>query len=101
VAPHAGARAREAAVQCDLLRCVVPSPFRASIVDAAWRAWEDGCVVKLARGIEEERAFERLPILADALEEAGCADEALLGHCRGPGPHALGCWVVDAVLDRS
>jgi hypothetical protein len=52
----------------------------------------------LAAAISAERAFERLPVLADALEEAGCADADILGHLRGPRPHGLGCWVVDGLL---
>lgn len=51
----------------------------------------------LADGIHADRAFDRLPILADALEEAGCDDCELLAHCRGPGPHAFGCWALDLV----
>ena len=56
--------------------------------------------VKLAQGIYEERAFDRLPILADALEDAGCDNADILSHCRGPGPHARGCWVVDLLLGK-
>jgi hypothetical protein len=52
----------------------------------------------LARGIRQEEAFDRLPILADALQEAGCDDAVVLDHCRGPGPHVRGCWVVDLLL---
>jgi hypothetical protein len=48
--------------------------------------------------INEEGRFEALPILADALEEAGCRDADLLAHCRAPGPHARGCWLLDALL---
>jgi hypothetical protein len=51
-------------------------------------------------GIYEERAFERMPILGDALEEAGCTDRAVLEHCRGLGQHTLGCWLVDLCLER-
>jgi hypothetical protein len=58
-------------------------------------------VVQLARGMRADRAYDRLPILADALEEAGCEDAEVLGHCRDPGPHADRCWVVDRVLDAS
>jgi len=48
----------------------------------------------------EERAFDRMPILADALEEAGCDSCDALTHCRGPGPHIRGCWVVDLILGK-
>lgn len=55
----------------------------------------------MAHTIYEEKAFDRLPILADALIGAGCSDETILGHCRGPGlPHARGCWLVDLVLGK-
>jgi hypothetical protein len=57
-------------------------------------------VRKIAGAIYEERAFDRLPILADALEEAGCTDAEVLEHCRGPGPHVRGCWVVDLLLGK-
>jgi hypothetical protein len=62
-------------------------------------AWNDACGVALARGIHEERAFDRLPILGDALEEAGCTDADLLEHLRGPGPHLPCCWGLAAILD--
>ncbi len=55
----------------------------------------------LARSIYDDRAFDRLPVLADALEDAGCTDAAILDHCRGPGPHVRGCWVVDLILGKS
>jgi hypothetical protein len=57
-------------------------------------------VARLARGIYDDRAFDRLPILADALEDAGCHDTAILDHCRQPGPHVRGCWVVDLLLGK-
>ena len=63
-----------------------------------WLAWNDGCVPKLAQSIYDERGFDRLPILADALEEAGCNQGAILDHCRGDGPHVRGCWVLDLIL---
>jgi hypothetical protein len=56
--------------------------------------------VALAQGINEERACHRLPILADALQDAGCDEERFFDHCRSPGPHARGCWTVDLVLGR-
>jgi hypothetical protein len=57
-------------------------------------------VPRLARGLYEEGRFADLPVLADALEEAGCADERLLGHCRSGGAHVRGCWVLDLLLDK-
>ncbi len=83
-----------------LVRELFGNPFHRVTLAPEWLAWEDGCVVKLARGIFEEGAFDRLPILADALEEASCDDRALLGHLRGPGPHARGCWALDLVLGK-
>ncbi|HET6573028.1 MAG TPA: hypothetical protein VFG68_05455 [Fimbriiglobus sp.] len=60
--------------------------------------WLTSTAVDLARAIYEGRAFDRLPILADALQDAGCDDEQLLAHCRSEGPHVRGCWAVDLVL---
>ena len=57
-------------------------------------------VVQLAQVIYDDRASDRLPVLADALEEAGCHDADILGHCRQPGPHVRGCWVVDMTLGK-
>jgi hypothetical protein len=63
-------------------------------------AWNDGVVMQLAQAIYEESAFNRLPILADALEEAGCVDMELVSHCRATGLHARGCWAVDLLLGK-
>lgn len=71
------------------------------ISDAINPAWLTETVVALATGIAANSAFDRLPILADALEEAGCDDEEILSHCRGRKPHECGCWVVDLVLKTS
>lgn len=91
------AYADEVAAQCDLLRCVVGNPFRPAAFDPGWRTSD---VLGVARGVYDDRVFERLPILADALVDAGCADEQLLSHCRSPGPHARGCWAVDLILGK-
>jgi len=80
--------------QAELLRCVVGDPFR----PGPRGTWPDATVERLARWAYDERAFDQLPVLADALEDAGCADAALLSHLRGPGPHVRGCWAVDVVL---
>jgi hypothetical protein len=63
--------------------------------------WNDGTVRRLAEAIYEERAFGRLPILADALLDAGCDNEELIAHCRSEGPHVRGCWAVDLILGKS
>jgi hypothetical protein len=90
---------REKQAHSALLRDLFGNPFRPPPVLAPdWLRWNGGAVAKLAQALYEERRFEDAPVLADALEEAGCADVALLGHLRGPGPHARGCWAVDLVL---
>jgi hypothetical protein len=84
-----------------LLRCVFGNPFRPTPpIDPGWLGWNGGTVRKLAEAIYDGRAFDRLPVLADALEDAGCTDPELLGHLRGPGPHARGCWSVDLLLGK-
>ncbi len=98
--PGAGAIGQEWSHQAGLLRCIFGNPFRPVAVDGAWAAWRGGTAARLARAIYDERAFGRLPFLADALEEAGCPERAILAHCRGPGPHARGCWVVDLLLGK-
>jgi hypothetical protein len=91
----------EQQVQADLLCDLFgPLPFRDIALDPAWLARNDGTIAKLAASIYEERAFERMPILGDALEEVGCRDEEILSHCRVPGPHVRGCWVVDLLLQK-
>jgi hypothetical protein len=84
-----------------ILRDLFGNPFRPVALDAACLAWNDGTIPKLAQAIYDERAFDRLAILADALEDAGCTDTDILGHLRSPGPHVRGCWPVDALLGKS
>jgi hypothetical protein len=84
--------------QATLLRDIAGNPFRRVAFTPAWRT---PAVTTLARVIYNERRFEDLPILADALEEAGCMNSEILNHCRGPGPHTRGCWVVDAILEKA
>lgn len=81
-----------------LIRDIFGNPFRLASVDPSWLT---STVVQLAQGIYEDRAFDRLPILADALQDAGCDNVDILDHCRGQGPHVQGCWVVDIILSKS
>jgi len=74
--------------------------FRSVAADPAWLAWNNGTVRNLAQAIYTDRAFDRLPILADALEDAGCTNADILAHCRGGGEHVRGCWVVDLILGK-
>lgn len=89
------------AAHCTLLRDIFgPLPFRPLTLPPSWLAWKDGTVPKLAQAIYDDRAFDRLPILADALEEAGCTNADILSHCRGSGPHIPGCWALDLILGK-
>jgi hypothetical protein len=91
----------EQAAQSFLVRDIFGNPFRLVALDPAWLIWHDATIPRLARTIYDERAFDRMPILADALEEAGCNDPAIIDHCRQPGEHVRGCWVVDLLLGKS
>jgi hypothetical protein len=90
----------EQAAQAALLRCIVGQPFWHVSVTPSCLTWSDGTVPRIARAIYDERAFDRMPILADALADAGCDNADLLAHCRGPGSHVRGCWVVDLLLGK-
>jgi hypothetical protein len=66
-----------------------------------WVAHASGTPKAVARALDEQKAYGRLPILADALEDASCDEEAIISHLRGPGPHVRGCWVVDMILGKT
>jgi hypothetical protein len=93
---------------CHLLRCTFGNPFRpAPVPDPAWLAWGGGAVAKLSRAAYRHRSLPsgllddvRLAVLADALEEAGCAEEGVLRHLRSGGEHVRGCHVLDRLLGR-
>jgi hypothetical protein len=89
---------KEEAVQAALLREIAGNPFQSITVSPDWLAWNGGTVHTIAEGIYQERAFDRMPILADALEEAGCTEASILGHCRDDAEHVPGCWVLDLIL---
>jgi hypothetical protein len=80
-----------------MVREIFGNPFSPIHFNPSWRRQH---VLTLAEKIYDERAFDRLPILADALEQAGCENQEVLNHCRESGPHVRGCWVVDAVLGK-
>jgi hypothetical protein len=75
--------------------------FRPVVIDPLWLAWNDGTISRLAEKIYDDRTFDRLPILADALEDAGCSEADIVNHCRQPGEHVWGCWVVDLLLGKN
>jgi hypothetical protein len=102
--------ALDAARQCGLfllgkLRCAllrdVCNPFFRVAIEPVWLTANDSAACRIAQEIYDERAFDQLPILADALEEAGCTAVAILYHLRSPGPHVRGRWALDLVMGRS
>jgi hypothetical protein len=97
MAAEIAARGPEMQTQASLLRDIIGNPFCPVALNPAWLTPN---VTALARSIYADRNFIDLPILADALEEAGCTRPELLTHLRGPGPHVLGCWALDLVLNK-
>jgi hypothetical protein len=88
----------EQTAQCALLRDIFGNPFRPVSFNPAWRT---DTAVSLARGMYDSREFGAMPILADALQDAGCEDEQIQMHCRDANqPHVRGCWVCDFVLGK-
>ena len=97
VLPSEWAKSWDPAAALPLLRCLFGNPFRPVTFSPAWRT---ATAVSLARRMSEARDFSAMPILADALQDAGCDSDEVLTHCRGPGPHVRGCWIVDLVLGK-
>ena len=91
------ARAATGRAQAALLRELVGDVYRPLAMD---HHWITPTVTALARQAYDERDFALLPILADALEDAGCDNPDLLAHCRRSGEHVRGCWVVDLLLGK-
>jgi hypothetical protein len=87
----------EVIAQCNLVRDLFGNPFRPVSLDTTWQS---ATVMSIAAALYDERDFDRMPILADALEDVGCTNTDILNHCRQPGVHARGCWVVDAILGK-
>lgn len=84
-------------VHCDLLRCIFGNPFHPITLSNSYLT---STVLSLAQQMYDSRDFSAMPILADALQDAGCDDADILNHCRGTGPHCRGCFVVDLILDK-
>ncbi len=91
------ARNAERDVQCTILRDVIGNPFRTENLDSVGR---NRTVKEIAEIIYAERAFDRLSMLGDALEDAGCTSDDMLNHCRQPGVHVRGCWTLDLILNK-
>ena len=103
-AEHAGVAARiaEQNTQCNEVRDIFgPILFRSVILNPSWLSWHGGLLVSMARRMYDSRDFADLPVLADALEEAGCQDQDILGHCRSESEHVRGCWVIDLLLGKN
>lgn len=92
-----GNQVRERVEQSSLLRDVLGNPSRPVTADPSWLT---STVTAIARGMYESRDFSAMPILADALQDAGCDNDDVLSHCRGTGPHVRGCWVIDLLTGR-
>jgi hypothetical protein len=88
----------ERKIQADILRDTCGNIFCRAYFRQSWRTADS---LALAKTIDETQAFEMVPILGDALMDAGCEDEQVLEHCRSSAPHVRGCWLVDMVLGRS
>lgn len=91
-------RDQEMKEHCGIFRDILGNPFRPVALDPRWLT---STVLDLANLIYSERQFERMPLLGDALMDAGCDNDEVIKHCHGPGPHVLGCWVVDLLLRKS
>jgi hypothetical protein len=82
---------------CSLVRSWLGTPQCPVSLD---RAWLTPAVVAVASTIAREQRYSDLPILADALEDAGCTDPIILEHCRAGVEHPGGCWVLDLMLGK-
>lgn len=84
--------------QIPLLHDLFSNPFQPLFINPTWLTWNDAMVVRIAQIIYDDRAFDRMPILSDALEDSGCDNAEILSHCRHQEQHFKGCWVVDSLL---
>jgi hypothetical protein len=91
-------RKQELKEQARLIRDIFGNPFRPVVVEPSWLT---STVLALTSQMYDSRDFSPMPILADALQDAGCDNEDILNHCRQPSEHVRGCWVVDLILGKS
>ena len=77
------------------------NPWLTPMIPLAWLTWHDGLPVSMAWRMYDTRDFADMPVLADGLEEAGCQDQDILGHCRSGGEHVRGCWLLDLLMGKS
>jgi hypothetical protein len=94
-------RAEALARMAGLLRDIFANPFNSVTINPSLLTWQDSLLVSMAQRMYDSRDFADMPVLADMLEDAGCQDQDILGHCRSGGEHVRGCWVVDALLGKS
>ena len=92
-----GGTKSDRSVHAEIIRDIFGNPFRPVTLDPDWRTTT---AMQIARGMYDSRDFAAMPILADALQDAGCDNADILDHCRGSGPHVRGCWVADLVLGK-
>jgi hypothetical protein len=97
-ATHHTTYSQEKFEQVRLVQDIFGNPFRPLSLDPSWLT---STVLALARQMYDSRDFSPMPILADALRDAGCDNEEILNHCRQPGEHVRGCFVVDLLLGRT
>ena len=96
---RAGAKSKFRALQCEIIRDIFGNPFRPTAFSLEWRT---DSAVSLAKQMYDSREFGAMPILADALQDAGCDNDDILNHCRDANQvHVRGCWVVDLVLGKA
>ena len=86
----------------NLARDIFGNPFHPVILNPSWLIWHSGLLVSMARRMYDSRDFSDIPVLADALEEAGCTNPDVLSHCRQQGAiHVRGCWLIDLLLNKA
>jgi hypothetical protein len=87
--------------QSNLIGDIFGNPFCPIAINPDWLAWNDGLLVSMAHKMYDSRDFRDMPVLADALEDAGCDNADIVIHCRHPSEHVRGCWVVDLILEKA